>query len=157
MISTFMASKAEKESLQKAYYAVINNLQLEDWFEIDFSIVGRDTIRSLNLEHRNVDKVTDVLSFPTVQFTFPICLCDYNADINPETGKLFLGDVIICRSKVKQQAKEYGHSELREFVYLAVHGMLHLFGFDHVDPEGEADMNAHQNAIMQALGIGRED
>ena len=156
MISTFMASKAEKEWLQKAYYAVIRNLQLEDWFEIDFSIVGRDTIRSLNLEHRYVDRVTDVLSFPTVQFTFPICLCDYTTDINPETGKLFLGDVIICRSKVRQQAKEYGHSELREFVYLAVHGMLHLFGFDHIEPDDEADMQTHQDAIMADLGIGRD-
>ena len=156
MISTYMASQAEKEVLKKAYYAVIRNLQLEDWFEIDFSIVGRDTIRSLNLEHRHVDRVTDVLSFPTVQFTFPICMCNYTTDINPETGKLFLGDVIICRSKVRQQAKEYGHSELREFAYLAVHGMLHLFGFDHMKPEEEADMQAHQDAIMADLGIGRD-
>lgn len=156
MISTYMASKDEKEMLKKAYYAVLRDLQLEDWFEIDFSIVGRDTIRSLNLEHRNVDRVTDVLSFPTVQFTFPICMCDYTAEINPETGKLFMGDVIICRSQVRRQAKEYGHSELREFVYLAVHGMLHLFGFDHIVPEDEADMQAHQDAIMADLGIGRD-
>ena len=155
MISTYMVSPTEKEQLRKAYYAVLRNLQLEDWFEIDFSVVGKSTIRSLNLEHRNVDKVTDVLSFPSVEFTFPICMCNYTADINPETGKLFLGDIMICRAKVRAQAKEYGHSELREFVYLAVHGMLHLFGFDHVTPEDEADMLEHQRAIMQDLGIER--
>jgi probable rRNA maturation factor len=150
-----MISADEKAQLTRAYYAVLQDLQLEDWFEIDFSVVGKSTIRSLNLEHRNVDKVTDVLSFPSVNFTFPICMCDYTADINPETGKLFLGDIMICRSKVRAQAQEYGHSELREFVYLAVHGMLHLFGFDHVTPEQEEDMNAHQKAIMAALGIER--
>lgn len=156
MISTYMASKAEKEWLKKAYYAVLRNLDLEDWFEMDFSVVGKDTIRSLNLEHRGVDRVTDVLSFPTVELTFPVCICHYNDDINPETGKLFLGDIMICRSRMREQAKEYGHSELREFVYLAVHGMLHLLGFDHMIPEDEADMLAHQNAIMADLGIGRD-
>lgn len=155
MISTYMASKAEKEQLQRAYYAVLRNLGLEDWFEIDFSVVGQSTIRSLNLEHRNVDRVTDVLSFPNVEFTFPICLCNYTDDINPETGKLFLGDIMICRAKVRSQAKEYGHSELREFVYLAVHGMLHLFGFDHENEEDEQDMLQHQRAIMDDLGIAR--
>ncbi len=155
MISTYMVSAALKEQLNRAYYAVLRNLQLEDWFEIDFSVVGQSTIRSLNLEHRNVDKVTDVLSFPSVNLTFPICMCDYEGDINPETGKLFLGDIMICRAKVRRQAQEYGHSELREFVYLAVHGMLHLFGFDHMTPEEEADMNEHQRAIMADLGIER--
>lgn len=150
-----MASAAEKQQLKNAYYAVLRNLQLEDWFEIDCSVVGRDTIRSLNLEHRGVDRVTDVLSFPSVNITFPICICHYNDEINPESGKLFLGDIMICRSKVREQAKEYGHSELREFVYLAVHGMLHLLGFDHVTEEGEADMNEHQKAIMADLGIER--
>ena len=155
MISTYMISPAEKEQLTRAYYAVLRNLELEDWFEIDVSVVGKSTIRSLNLEHRNVDKVTDVLSFPSVDLTFPICMCDHTADINPETGKLFLGDIMICRAKVREQAKAFGHSETREFVYLAVHGMLHLFGFDHVTPEGEEDMNAHQKAIMADLGISR--
>lgn len=155
MISTYMVSTADKAWLERAYYAVLRNLELEDWFEIDFSMVGQSTIRSLNLEHRNVDKVTDVLSFPNVNFTFPICMCNYQADINPETGKLFLGDIMICRAKVRAQAKEYGHSELREFVYLAVHGMLHLFGFDHMTPDEEADMLSHQKAIMADLGIER--
>lgn len=155
MISTYMASAAEKQELNRAYYAVLRNLEIEDWFEVDFSVVGKSTIRSLNMEHRNVDKVTDVLSFPSVEFTFPICMCNYTDDINPETGKLFMGDIMICRSKVREQAKEYGHSELREFIYLAVHGMLHLFGFDHVTPEGEEDMLAHQRAIMADLGIDR--
>ena len=155
MIETYMTSKEEKEALKKAYYAVLRNLGLEDWFMIDFSVVGRDTIRSMNLENRGVDRVTDVLSFPNVEIKFPLRMCDYAADFDPLTGKLFLGDILICRSKVREQAKEYGHSELREFVYLSVHGMLHLFGFDHMEPEDEEDMNEHQKAIMADLGIGR--
>ena len=155
MISTYMTSKLEKEWLKRAYYAVLQDLSLEDWFEIDVSIVGRETIRSLNHEHRGVDRVTDVLSFPNFEFTFPICMCNYTDEIDPETGKLFLGDIMICRSRMREQAKEYGHSELREFVFLAVHGMLHLFGFDHIKPEDEEDMCAHQRAIMEKLGVDR--
>ena len=155
MINSYMTSKDEKESLRRAYYAVLRNLGLEDWFLIDFSVVGRDTIRSMNLENRGVDRVTDVLSFPSVEIKFPLTLCEYAGDIDPLTGKLFLGDILICRSKVREQAKEYGHSELREFVYLSVHGMLHLFGFDHMNKEDEEDMNAHQDAIMADLGINR--
>lgn len=155
MIQSYMASKEEKEYLAKAYYAVLRNLGLEDWFLIDFSVVGRDVIRSMNLENRGIDRVTDVLSFPSVDIKFPLRMCDYAADFDPLTGKLFLGDILICRSKVREQAKEYGHSELREFVYLSVHGMLHLLGFDHQTPEQEEDMNEHQSAIMADLGINR--
>ena len=155
MINTFRLSKEEKELLQKAYHAVIDNLELDDWFDVDVTAVGKEVIRSYNLEHRGVDKVTDVLSFPNVEFKWPIYQCAYKNELDPETGRLFIGDILVCRSKIKEQAKEYGHSEEREFVYLCVHGMLHLFGFDHIEKEDEEDMLAHQNAIMSKLGIER--
>lgn len=155
MINTYRISKSDKEWIHKAYKAVLKNLELTDWFDIDISVVGRDTIRSLNLEHRNVDKVTDVLSFPNVDITWPICHCSYKDDIDPDTGTLFLGDIMLCKSKIKEQAEEFGHSELREMVYLTVHGMLHLFGFDHMTKEDEEEMLSHQNAIMEYLGVNR--
>lgn len=155
MINTYRMSKNDKDVILKAYKAVLKNLELTDWFDIDISIVGRDTIRALNFEHRNVDKVTDVLSFPNVDITWPICHCSYKDDIDPETGTLFLGDIMLCKSKIKEQALEFGHSELREMVYLSVHGMLHLFGFDHMTKEDEEEMLSHQNAIMEDLGVAR--
>lgn len=155
MINTYRMSKEDREILTKAYFAVLKNLGLTDWFDIDISIVGRETIRSLNLEHRAVDRVTDVLSFPSVEIKWPICPCSYDGEIDPETGKLFLGDIMICKSKIREQAKEFGHSELRELVYLSVHGMLHLFGFDHMTAEDEEEMLSHQKAIMEDLGISR--
>lgn len=155
MINTYRMNKQDKAILTKAYSAVLKNLGLTDWFDADVSIVGRDTIRALNLEHRGVDKVTDVLSFPSVEITWPICPCSYENDVDPETGKLFLGDIIICKSKIREQGKEFGHGELRELVYLFVHGMLHLFGFDHIEKEDEEEMLLHQNQIMEDLGISR--
>ena len=155
MINTLRLSAQEKELLNKAYLAVIDDLGLDDWFDVDVTAVGREAIRSYNLEHRKVDKVTDVLSFPSVDIRWPIFQCDYRNDLDPDTGRLFLGDILVCRSKINEQAKEYGHSVEREFVYLCVHGMLHLFGFDHVEKEDEEDMLAHQRAIMDKLGITR--
>lgn len=155
MINTLRVSKEEKELINRAFQAVLDNLQLDNWFDVDVTAVGRDTIRSLNLEHRGVDRVTDVLSFPNVEISWPICPCNYKNDIDPYTGRLFLGDIMVCRSKIKEQAKEYGHSEEREFCYLCVHGFLHLFGFDHIQKEDEEEMLQHQNEIMQALGILR--
>jgi len=155
MINTLRLSAKEKELINKAYLAVLDDLELDDWFDVDVTAVGRDVIRAYNLEHRHVDKVTDVLSFPGVDIKWPIYQCDYRGELDPETGRLFLGDILVCRSKINEQAKEYGHSQEREFCYLFVHGMLHLFGFDHIEKEDEEDMLAHQRAIMEKLGITR--
>ena len=155
MINTLRLSAKEKELFKRAYLAVLEDLELDDWFDVDVTAVGKDVIRSYNLEYRNVDRVTDVLSFPNVEFRWPIFQCQYASQTDPETGRLFLGDILVCRSKINSQAKEYGHSQEREFVYLCVHGMLHLFGFDHIEKEDEEDMNAHQKAIMEKLGINR--
>lgn len=155
MINTYNMSKQDKEILSKAYFAVLKNLELTDWFDADISVIGRESIRSLNLEHRGVDRVTDVLSFPSVEIKWPICPCSYKGEVDPDTGNLFLGDIMICKSKIREQAKEFGHSELRELVYLFVHGMLHLFGFDHIEKDDEEEMLEHQKAIMEDLGISR--
>ena len=76
-------------------------------------------------------------------------------DFNPDTGEAILGDIIISVDKVKEQAKSYGHSEEREFAFLIVHSMLHLFGYDHMEPDEAAVMEAKQRQILEEMNITR--
>ncbi len=126
--------------------------------EMSLSIVSPEEIKRLNNEYRNLDQVTDVLSFPSVDN--PKCeafnLSQVSQDnINPETGKLNIGDVIICLERAKEQAAEYNHSLKRELCFLALHGTLHLLGYDHITPEDEQQMTALQDEILNKMRITR--
>ncbi len=125
--------------------------------EVSLSFVGEDEIRELNKEYRDTDKVTDVLSFPTVDNPERgvIDLASHASDLNPETWLLNLGDIIICLSRAKQQAKEYGHSLKREVAFLSLHSLLHLLGYDHMNQADEEQMTAVQNAVLDKLNIKR--
>lgn len=126
--------------------------------EMSISFVSREEIRELNRDIRNVDAVTDVLSFPTVDnperktLNFSAFALD---SINPETGKLNIGDVIICSDVAKEQAYSYGHSLKRELCFLALHGMLHLLGYDHMNEADEKQMFALQDEILAKMHITR--
>ena len=111
------------------------------------------------LDYRGIDRTTDVLSFPAVPFDAE---SDFSAVeenemdyIDPDTGILQLGDIVINASRVWEQAQEYGHSPRREFAFLVAHSMLHLCGYDHMTPEESARMEAKQEAVLQGLGITR--
>ena len=106
--------------------------------EVNYAFVSPRKIHMLNRKFRQVDKVTDVLSFP-------------DGDINPETKRRFMGDVLICRKVAKRQAKELGNTLEREITFLQVHGTLHLFGYDHIEPEDERKMLGLQRKIMALL------
>ena len=124
---------------------------------LDLSFVGRAHIRTLNREHRGVDRVTDVLSFPSIEkVDLPLIKGNYPFDLDPETGKVYLGSIVICRVKAKEQAAEYGHGEERELAYLTVHGVLHLLSFDHIEEADRAEMRAAEERVLSVLGIGRE-
>ena len=125
--------------------------------EVSLSFVGEDEIRELNKEYRDTDKVTDVLSFPTVENPDRgvIDLASHASDLNPETWLLNLGDIIICLPRAKQQAKEYGHSLKREVAFLSLHSLLHLLGYDHMNQADEEQMTAVQNAVLDKLNIKR--
>lgn len=118
--------------------------------EISLSIVSDEEIHSINRQFRNIDSPTDVLSFP--QLTFEE---GEEADVN-ENGEIVLGDIIISIDKAKEQAKEYGHSLERELAFLAVHSMLHLMGYDHMEKDEEEDMFRRQKEILIRAGIPRE-
>ncbi|MCM1112852.1 MAG: rRNA maturation RNase YbeY [Muribaculum sp.] len=117
-------------------------------------------IREFNRQYRDIDRETDVLSFPNLDFERP-----GNFDIpkereadyyDPDTGELVLGDIILSADRIKEQAACYGHGRKREFAFLVAHSMLHLCGYDHMEESGAADMEARQEAVLARLGIPRE-
>lgn len=125
---------------------------------VDVRLVGEDAIRKLNAEYREKDRVTDVLSFPILDMTdgkLSDKLMPYDFSYVEEKKILPIGDVVICPEKAKKQAEEYGHSMLREMVFLAVHSFLHLLGFDHENGRDEDIMFSKQDEIMNEIGLPR--
>ena len=126
--------------------------------EVNLVITDNEGIKEVNLDQRNLDKATDVLSFPFVEWEEPNAyelLENSPAYFNPDTGELMLGDIMLSYEKVQSQALEYGHSLEREYSFLIVHSMLHLLGFDHMDEEDKKMMEAWQEKMMSNLGILR--
>lgn len=122
--------------------------------QISVTLTDDETIREINKANRGIDKPTDVLSFPLLEF-------DENgvADGEYETDGecVMLGDIVISMERAARQAEEYGHSLLREAAFLTAHSMLHLLGYDHVDDaEGERVMNEKQESVLASLGITRD-
>ena len=124
--------------------------------EIDVLLTNDAGIHQINREMRQVDRPTDVLSFPEFELTPGELPTTEDAD--PGTGLVPLGDMVLSTERVAAQAKEYGHSNRRELAYLVVHSVLHLLGYDHLD-EGpqKKQMRAREEAILAELGITRED
>jgi probable rRNA maturation factor len=129
--------------------------------EISLTITDDAGIQEINKEFRNIDKPTDVLSFPTISYEEPgdfsvIELEQKNDVYDPDTGNISFGDIVINEARVRSQAKEYGHSEKREFAFLVAHSMLHLCGYDHMEEEEAKIMEAKQESVLQSLGITRD-
>ena len=123
--------------------------------EVDVSVTSDTGIQEINREMRQVDAPTDVLSFPV--FDLAPGQLPGPEDADPGTGLVPLGDMVISMERVHAQAREFGHSSRRELAYLAVHSVLHLLGYDHLD-EGpmKQQMRAREEAILGELGITRE-
>ncbi len=127
--------------------------------QVNVLLTDNETIRAYNRDNRDIDRPTDVLSFPGLEFEKPGVyeLTGDEADyIDPETGLVVLGDIIISLDKVREQAQEYGHTKLREYAFLIAHSMLHLSGFDHMTAEEASDMEARQESILNSLHISRD-
>ena len=128
--------------------------------QLNLTLTDNEGIREINKEYRQIDRPTDVLSFPLVGFeepnVFPENLEEEAEDyFDLDTGELMLGDIIISVEKCKEQAKEFGHSELREYSFLIVHSILHLFGYDHMEDEEREVMERKQKEILDLAGIYR--
>lgn len=128
--------------------------------EINVLITDNEGIRTFNREYRQIDRETDVLSFPNIPFEseadFSIVEEEEADYFHPDTGELILGDIILSADRIAEQAENYGHSLRREFAFLVAHSMLHLCGYDHMTPEEAKVMEAKQTQILNELGITRD-
>lgn len=128
--------------------------------EVNLTLTDNDGIQEINRAYREIDAPTDVLSFPMLSYeeagNFSALEDDYEDNFNPDTGEIMLGDIIISIDRVKEQADAYGHSERREFAFLILHSMLHLFGYDHMTPEEAAEMEGKQHQILEEMNITRD-
>lgn len=126
--------------------------------EVNLLLTMNDEIREMNEEFREIDKATDVLSFPMIDYeeagNFAF-LEDDSSYFHPDTGELMLGDIVISKEKVVSQAEEYGHSVEREYAFLIAHSMLHLFGYDHTEEQEREKMEQMQREILERLNIMR--
>ena len=130
-------------------------------YEAEVSVVLTDNeeIRRLNKEYRDIDRPTDVLSFPMLEYPAPSDFSQaeegYEDCFNPESGELMLGDIMISVDKVEEQAAKYGHSQERELAFLTAHSMLHLFGYDHMEDGERIVMEEKQRKILEDRGYTR--
>ena len=133
----------EEEILNKYILYIVNKLKLQNC-EFNIILVDNERIHEINKEYRNVDRETDVISFAM----------EDEMDVKYKDFRL-LGDIYISLDKVASQAEEYGHSKLREICFLATHGILHLLGYDHMNPEDEKEMFDLQNELLDGYNIKR--
>ena len=128
-------------------------------FEVNVLLTDNEGIHQINLDMRQIDNPTDVLSFPMCDFETPgnFDALEETPEMyfNPDTGELMLGDIVISVEKVKEQAEKYGHSETRELAFLVAHSMLHLSGYDHMEEEERKEMEAMQSEILERRGYRR--
>ena len=128
--------------------------------EIDILITDSEEVKEYNKEYRDIDKTTDVLSFPNFEWDNPsdfesISEAELSMSLNPETGLSILGEICLNKDRIISQAEEYGHSIKREYAFLIAHSMLHLLGYDHMEDDEAKVMEDKQKAYLEELGISR--
>lgn len=144
---------SDNVDFRRAADAAFRLLSLEGDAVVEAVFVTKEEIRELNARTRKVDKVTDVLSFPMLERIEPFDRAHFPYDYDPDAGGVLLGSVVICTDIAKEQAAEYGHSEVRETTYLFTHGLLHLLGYDHEEDNDRAVMREAEEKILSAIGV----
>ena len=147
-----------QEVAQRVGDAVLDYEQCPYESEVELLLTMDEEIREMNREFRDIDRATDVLSFPMIAYESPADFAFLEEDescFDPDTGELMLGNIVISKQKVVEQAEEYGHTVKREYAFLIAHSMLHLLGYDHMEEEERAVMEKKQREILDGLGITR--
>lgn len=145
---------------------VLDHVEFPYEAQVNVLITDESTIKDINKEQRNIDKSTDVLSFPMIDFVNPLnydVLEDEMVAYDIDREEFVLGDIVLCEEKIYSQAKDYGHEPIREMAFLVVHSMLHLLGYDHNHEKGveneltkmTLEMESLQEEILDKLGISR--
>lgn len=156
-IITFLSNEQEKMAppediehlIEICTAAALEEEGIDDTAEVSVTLVDNEGIRELNKEHRDIDRETDVLSFPLGD--------DDGYEVDPDNDAIMLGDIVISLEKAAQQAQEYGHSYKREVAFLITHSLFHLLGYDHVNSEEEEkEMFGKQEKVLDKLGITRD-
>ncbi len=156
-IITFLSNEQDKldpphdieRLIEQCTAAALEEEGIDDDAEVSVTLVDNEGIRELNKEHRNIDRETDVLSFPLGD--------DSGYEVDPDNDAIMLGDIVISLEKAAQQAQEYGHSYRREVAFLITHSLFHLLGYDHVNSEEEEKiMFGKQEKVLDRLGITRD-
>lgn len=152
-------SFSAEETAEKVMEAVLESEQCPYEATVNVLLTDNEGIRQYNLQYRDIDRPTDVLSFPNIDYRIPADFGSAEAAeadcFDPDSGELVLGDIILSVDKVKEQAENYGHSERREFAFLVAHSMLHLCGYDHMEETEAAVMEEKQGRVLDTLGITR--
>lgn len=147
------------EQAQKVMDACLDEEKVPYEVEVSLTVVDAEEIHQINLEHRQIDRPTDVLSFPQIDPEANGVILwddiDHTMVMNFDTENLILGDIVLCSDIAKEQAVAYGHSLKREVCFLIAHSMLHLLGYDHMNEEDEKTMFAKQEKILSQLSILR--
>lgn len=151
------AKLRERLLVKRVERTLFERLGQENFFITDISVVSEQDIREYNLKERGKDSVTDVLSFPCFEgLRLPVSKEDFSA-ADTDCKRVILGSIMICRKRAEEQAEAYGHSYAREIGFLACHGLLHLLGYDHIEPEDEREMISIQNSVLEAAGLSRRE
>ena len=161
-INTYNINVNQKSEPTKEYSLIVKKVieiaalevNFRELFAIDVSFCNNEYIKKINKDFRNIDKVTDVLSFPIVDMINGE-IQNIEGDLDLDAGRVLLGDIIISLDMAKSQADEYGHSLDREIAFLTAHGLLHLLGFDHEIQEDEINMFEKQDKILYRCGYHR--
>ena len=144
------------EAIESAVKAALDYEKVEQGCDVCIIVTDDENIRELNCEHREIDRATDVLSFPMLDLRPGEKIEVSPLELDEETGTVMLGDIVISEERAKAQAEEYGHSVLREVSFLTVHGILHLLGYDHELSEEDEKLHfGRQEEILESMGLRR--
>ncbi len=158
MLGLYNLSKEEEKIVKKVFKTVckLHGIR-QNAISADISIVDINQIHKLNMETRQVDKPTDVLSYPALEnIIFPFDKKNYADILSPEDKTLYIGEIIICHEIMEEQATEYGHSVTRELAFLTTHGFLHLLGYDHIEEDMRKVMRAKEDQVLTTAKFFRE-
>ncbi|MFL0247412.1 rRNA maturation RNase YbeY [Candidatus Clostridium stratigraminis] len=158
--NNIILKKQEEEILKEIIDYTLKEEGVNIDYEVSVIFVDNTNIRELNLEFRNIDRETDVLSFPMLEYTpkkvYKDLYIDYHFTVDYfDEKRLLLGDIALSLEKAKEQSEEFGHSFIREICYLTIHSLLHLLGYDHIEEDDKLKMRMREEEILGRFNIIR--